>query len=51
MRIQNSLKNMYIGILSQIVITLLGFISRKVFLDSLGITYLGINGFLTNILS
>lgn len=51
MRVQNSLKNMYIGVLSQIIITLLGFISRKVFLDSLGITYLGVNGFLTNILS
>ena len=51
MRVENSLKNMYIGILSQIIITLLGFISRKVFLDNLGVTYLGINGFLTNIIS
>ena len=33
MRIQSSLKNMYIGILTQIVITLLGFISRKVFVS------------------
>ena len=30
---------------------LLGFISRKVFLDNLGSEYLGINGLLTNILS
>ena len=35
----------------QIVIVLLGFISRKVFLDNLGTEYLGINGLLTNILS
>ena len=51
MRIKNSMKNIYINILTQIVITLLGFFSRKVFLDSLGIEYLGINGLLTNILS
>lgn len=51
MRTQSSLKNMYIGILSQIVITLLGFISRKVFVSGLGTEYLGINGLLTNVLS
>lgn len=51
MRIENSVKNITIGIVTQIVITLLGFISRKVFLDSLGITYLGVNGLLTNVLS
>ena len=51
MRIKNSLKNIYISILTQIVITLLGFISRKVFLDSLGTEYLGVNGLLTNVLS
>ena len=37
--------------LSQVVIILLGFISRKVFLDSLGTEYLGINGLMTNLLS
>lgn len=51
MRIQNSLKNIYIGILSQIIITLLGFLSRRIFIDSLGTEYLGVNGLLTNILS
>lgn len=30
---------------------LLGFISRKVFINNLNIEYLGINGLLTNILS
>ena len=39
MRTKNSIKNIYISILTQIIITLLGFVSRKVFLDSLGITY------------
>lgn len=51
MRTKHSLKNIYIGVVSQIVLVLLGFISRKIFIDSLGIDYLGINGLLTNVLS
>lgn len=51
MRSKNSIKNIYISILTQIIITLLGFVSRKVFLDSLGAEYLGVNGLLTNVLS
>lgn len=51
MRTINSIKNIYITILTQVIITLLGFISRKVFLDSLGTEYLGVNGLLTNVLS
>lgn len=51
MRINNSLKNISISILAQLILVLLGFVSRKVFLDSLGIDYLGLNGLLTNVLS
>lgn len=51
MRTTNTIKNIYITILTQVIITLLGFISRKVFLDSLGTEYLGVNGLLTNVLS
>jgi O-antigen/teichoic acid export membrane protein len=51
MRIKNSIKNIITGVLSQIILALLGFISRKVFLDSLGVEYLGVNGLLTNVLS
>lgn len=51
MRTKESLKNISISLLSQIVIVLLGFISRKVFLDNLGSEYLGINGLMTNVLS
>ena len=51
MRLQNSMKNIYIGIITQVIITLLGFVTRKIFIDSLGTEYLGINGLLTNILS
>ena len=50
MRIKNSIKNIYISILTQLVIALLGFFSRKVFIDKLGTQYLGVNGLLTNIL-
>ncbi|EJQ97577.1 MULTISPECIES: lipopolysaccharide biosynthesis protein [Bacillus cereus group] len=51
MRVQNSIFNIVAGLGNQIIITMLGFISRTVFINSLGITYLGINGLLTNILS
>lgn len=51
MRTINSLKNIFVSIFSQIVIIGLSFISRKVFLDSLGAEYLGINGVLTNVIS
>jgi O-antigen/teichoic acid export membrane protein len=51
MRTSHSLRNIYISLFSQVIIALLGFIARKVFLDSLGATYLGINGLLTNVLS
>ena len=51
MRTKNSVRNIYISILTQIVITLLGFISRKIFIDNLGTEYLGVNGLLTNVLS
>lgn len=51
MRTKNSIKNICMGLITQLVIIALGFISRKVFLDNLGSEYLGINGILTNILS
>lgn len=51
MRTKHSMKNISISLFSQVVIVILGLISRKVFLNSLGVNYLGINGLLTNILS
>ncbi|WP_410513563.1 hypothetical protein PaeBR_03690 [Paenibacillus sp. BR2-3] len=50
MRVKNSLINITAGIGNQIIITLLSFISRTVFINSLGIEYLGVNGLFTNIL-
>ncbi|MEH7440667.1 oligosaccharide flippase family protein, partial [Neobacillus drentensis] len=51
MRSINSFKNITISIAAQLIIALLGFVSRKVFLDSLGAEYLGVNGLLENVLS
>lgn len=51
MRIKNSIKNIYYSLLIQVCMTLLGFISRRVFINNLDIEYLGVNGLLTNIIS
>ena len=51
MRTSHSIKNITIGITTQIIITLLGFVSRRIFIDSLGTEYLGVNGVLTNVLT
>lgn len=51
MRTKYAIKNISMSIFSQVIIILLGFISRKIFLDSLGTEYLGVNGVLTNVLS
>ncbi len=51
MRTKHSVKNIFISIFSQVIIVLLGFLSRKIFIDSLGVDYLGINALLTNVLS
>lgn len=49
-RISNSLKNISTQLLSTVIIAVLGFVSRKVFVDNLGTEYLGLNGLLSNIL-
>ncbi|MFC3884784.1 lipopolysaccharide biosynthesis protein [Bacillus songklensis] len=51
MRVKNSIINISAGLANQLIITLLSFISRTVFISSLGIEYLGINGLLSNILA
>lgn len=50
MRTQKSAKNMIAGFLSQAILIILGFVSRKVMIDSVGVDYLGINGLMNNIL-
>ena len=51
MRTDNSKKNLISGISVTLLVTLLGFFTRRVFVDSVGIEYLGLNGLLTNILA
>ncbi|MFC5406802.1 lipopolysaccharide biosynthesis protein [Cohnella soli] len=51
MRIQHTIVNIAAGVGNQLVITALSFISRTVFIQSLGIEYLGVNGLFTNILA
>ena len=51
MRVKNSLINIGAGLVNQMIITLLSFVSRTVFISTLGIEYLGINGLFTNILA
>lgn len=50
-RTDNSLKNMATGILGQIVTLLLQFVYRTIFIETLGVTYLSVNGLFTNVLT
>ena len=50
-RIYNSLKNIFLGIGNQLIVLLLTFISRIVFVRTLGAEYLGINGLFSNVLT
>lgn len=50
MRVRNSLINISTGLGSQIIITLLSFVSRTAFITYLGVEYLGVSGLFSNIL-
>lgn len=50
-RTLNSIRNIATGFLGQFITTLLGFISRTIFIKFLSAEYLGVNGLFTNILS
>lgn len=51
MRTANSIKNISISLISQMIFILFGFVTRKIFLENLGTEYLGINGLLTNVIA
>lgn len=51
MRKKNSILNIITGISSQIILIILGLVSRKIFIDILGLELLGINGLFSNIIS
>lgn len=50
-RLYNSTRNIIFGLGNQVLITLLNFVSRLLFIRILGEEYLGINGLFTNILT
>lgn len=49
-RTTNSIKNISTQLLSTVIIAILGFVSRKIFVDNIGTEYLGLNGLLSNVL-
>ena len=49
-RLHNTLRNFGFGAAAQLVVTLLGFVSRTVFIRVLGMEYSGVNGLYTSIL-
>ncbi len=51
MRTKNSVKNTIFSMLSNLVAILIGFLAQAVFIQILGIEYLGVNGLFTNIIS
>lgn len=51
MRTKHSIINISVGLGNQLIITFLSFFSRTVFIHTLGVDYLGINGLFTNILA
>lgn len=51
MRTKKAFLNTVVSFTSQMIVILLGFISRRVLIYSVGVEYLGINGLMTNILT
>lgn len=51
MRAFYALKNSFYGVISQVMIALIGLVTRYIFLSALGEDYLGLNGLFTNIIS
>lgn len=51
MRIKNSLNNIITGLAGQVIFIITGFVTRTVFINILGATYLGVNGLFSNVLT
>lgn len=51
MRKERSIKNVITSLISNIIVLLFGFITQKVFINTLGDEYLGLNSLLSNIVS
>lgn len=51
MRTKNSIKNVVVAALLNLITIIIGLVSQKIFISSLGTDYLGVNGLFTNIIS
>ncbi len=51
MRTKHSFRNVLVGLISQLLIVAIGFISRKIFIITLGNEMLGVNGLFTSIIT
>ena len=50
-RTKNTTKNVLSGLTNKVILLLLSFVSRKVFINYIGVEYLGINSLFANILT
>lgn len=50
-RVKNSIKNSTVGIACQLLLSVFAFVSRTVFIKTLGVEYLGVGGLYSNILT
>ena len=50
-RLTKSLRNFNVGMIFQVATLILNFITRTIFIHTLGVEYLGINGLFSNILT
>ena len=50
-RTKNTITNVITGLGTQLLVTILQFVSRTIFIQNLGLAYLGINGLFSNILT
>ena len=51
MRTKNSIRNATVSVIMTILMSLIGLIAQKIFIDILGTEYLGISGLFSNIIS
>lgn len=50
-RVSKTQNNLIASLINNVIATILGFVTRTVFVHSLGVEYLGLNGLFTNVLS
>ncbi len=50
-RVKKSMKNSAVGIASQLILSIIAFVSRTVFINTLGVEYLGVSSLYSNILN